>query len=242
MFLFTLSYWVASAIALTTTSASRTPYTSRGRCSSSISRAASSKAHGTSLNLSGGFFDNIGRFMNNDDKNDQGKGKKNKSNSKPFQETDVDGNNLTDAEIQAIQDLEEEYLGSTLIFRIRAKSMKMGGLRLWIFLNLMGQLNTPQPKSWKANQTDEKVLEMYYKDTTGAVIIHLHESLGVSVYRFGASPSMDYMMNESTILLGILDELDKIVKEGDIEIEDRLLILEEPGDAIEKARELLSFA
>jgi len=123
-----------------------------------------------------------------------------------------------------------------------AKKMKIGGLRLWVFLNLMGQLNTPEPKSWKANQTDEKILEMYYKDTTGAIIIHFHETLGVSVYRFGSSPSMDYMMTESTILLGILDELDKIVKEGDIKVEDRLLVLEEPGDAIEKSRELLSFA
>merc|ERR1712087_937009 len=107
---------------------------------------------------------------------------------------------------------------------------------------MMGQLNTPEPKSWKANQTDEKVLEMFYKDTTGAIIVHFSEEGGISVYRFGSSPSMNYMMNESTILLGILDELDKIVHEGDIKVEDRLLILEEPGDAIDKARELLSFA
>ena len=144
--------------------------------------------------------------------------------------------------------------------------MKIGGLRLWLFLNMMGQLNTPDHKTWKANQvTDDyenkNILEMFYKDTTGAIIVHFSEAdndsdpgtmdgqnktntkiNAISIYRFGTTPSMNYMMQESHVLLGILNELDKIVHEGDIKPEDRLLVLEEPYDAIEKARELLSFA
>ena len=144
--------------------------------------------------------------------------------------------------------------------------MKVGGLRLWLFLNMMGQLNTPDHKTWKANQvTDDyenkNILEMFYKDTTGAIIVHFSEAdndsdpgtmdgqnktntkiNAISIYRFGTTPSMNYMMQESHVLLGILNELDKIVHEGDIKPEDRLLVLEEPYDAIEKARELLSFA
>lgn len=48
-------------------------------------------------------------------------------------------------------------------------------------------------------------------------------------------------MHESMILNGFLDELHAIVYEGDVIDENRLLTLQEPN-AIEKAREVVSFA
>lgn len=204
------------------------------RCSPSI--PVSNSHTSTALQLSGGFFDNIGKFFGDD-----GKENSDEAGKKPL-ERETTLNKQSEVDDFILNEVEEDYPGSTLIFHMKAKSMKTGGLRLWLFLNLMGQLNTPDPKTWKANQAEDKnILEMFYKDTTGAIIVKFTEDVGVSVFRFGASPSMNYMMQESQVLLGILDELDKIVYDGDIAMENRLLILEQP-DAIEKARELLSFA
>merc|ERR1712127_731746 len=104
----------------------------------------------------------------------------------------------------------------------------------------MGQINDPEKKSWKANQKDDNILEMFFKDATGAVIVKLVEDVGISVYRFGSSPSMQYMMQESKILQSILNELDTIVNEGDIEDDNRLLTLKDK-DSILKARDTISF-
>lgn len=165
--------------------------------------------------VTSGIFDNIGDFSKDD------------GNKNMFAKTDKKNS--------------EEFPGSTVIFRVEAESMKVGGLRLWIFLHMMGQLNTPIKNTWKANQKDGNVLEMYYRDTTGAIVITFVEDVGVVVYRFGASPSMEYMMRESFVLLGVLDELEKIVSDGEIPEDDRLLVLKEPY-AIQNARESLPYA
>lgn len=52
---------------------------------------------------------------------------------------------------------------------------------------------------------------------------------------------MKYLMHESMILNGFLDELHAIVYDGDISEENRLLTLLE-SDTIEKARDFVSFA
>jgi DNA polymerase III gamma/tau subunit len=51
---------------------------------------------------------------------------------------------------------------------------------------------------------------------------------------------MKYLMHESMIVNGFLDELHSIVYEGDINTENRLLTLVD-SDAIEKARDAVSF-
>lgn len=62
----------------------------------------------------------------------------------------------------------------------------------------------------------------------------------IKAERFGTKPSLQYMLNESIMLHGLLDELNTLAFEvEDIEEEKRLIQLNDPGDAIDRAREKL---
>jgi len=165
-----------------------------------------------------GFLDDVGKFFgglgNNDDDSSEG----------------------VDAEI-----VEEEgvYTGSTRIITIPAKTLKLGGLRLYCNLFLMGVQNTPEKGCWKASQSDNSEVNLRYRDLSGSIIIRFTDD-GITVDRLGSSPSMKYLMDESMILNGFMDELNAIVYDGDVADENRLLTLVE-SDAIEKARNAVSF-
>lgn len=133
------------------------------------------------------------------------------------------------------------YAGSTRIITIPAESMKVGGLRLFCSLYLMGLQNTPEPGAWKAHQSDNMEVNLRYQDLSGSVIVEFRED-GITVDRLGSSPSQKYLMHESIVLNGFLDQLNTIVHEGDVDASNRLLTLPAPGDAIEKAREVVAFA
>ena len=128
------------------------------------------------------------------------------------------------------------------IFEIPAKSMKQGGLKLFLSLHLMGQQNTPNPGSWKVLKTDDGTVDMIFHDETAGLSVRFMEDK-IAVDRWGANtPSLQYLIQESVILNGFLDELDSVVNEGDVSEENRLFVLEEPGDAIESARKAISFS
>jgi hypothetical protein len=117
----------------------------------------------------------------------------------------------------------------------------MGGLRLYCSLYLMGLQNTPEPNCWKAQQCDNSEVNLRYCDLSGSIIIQFKED-AITIDRLGSAPSMKYLLHESIVLDGFLDQLNAIVFEGDVSEENRLLTLPEPGDAIEQARDVLSFA
>eukprot|EP00804_Cyclotella_cryptica_P003689 CCRYP_016580-RB/>CCRYP_016580-RB protein AED:0.36 eAED:0.36 QI:0/-1/0/1/-1/1/1/0/117 len=117
----------------------------------------------------------------------------------------------------------------------------MGGLRLYCSLYLMGLQNTPEPNSWKAQQFDNAEVNLRYCDLSGSIIIQFADD-AITIDRLGSAPSMKYLLHESIVLNGFLDELNAIVFEGDVVEENRLLTLPDPGDAIEKARGVLSFS
>ncbi len=178
--------------------------------------------------------------------------------------------------------------GTSLLFRIRAKQLKPGGLRLFLMFYLMGMQNSPDQKTWRADQRlmsvnanpggfqndndgsepEEKkyVLEMLYEtDRSGMLQIELipnkpNKQAEIRIYRCGSRPSTSYLMQESLIVDGVLDELQNISgekdlattiprsdnppsagEEPDIAEEDRLLITD-PPNAIEAARESLAFS
>jgi hypothetical protein len=164
-----------------------------------------------------------------------------------------------------IDDEEDELpAGTTLLLSIPAKQLKPGGLRLFLMFYLMGMQNTPHVKAWKASQPtvtgsdyddndDEKhVLEMYFHDATGMIQIEMMGRDGtgydakdtnmsqVRVLRCGSVPSTAYLMQESVIVDGILDELQQCAFDESIAPTDRLLI-PEPTTAIEDARRSLAF-
>lgn len=166
-----------------------------------------------------GFLDDVGKFFgglgnNNDDPSEGG-------NAGELVEEDGD------------------YTGSTRIITIPAKTVKLGGFRLYSNLYLMGLQNTPEKGCWKASQSDNSEVNLRYRDLSGSIIIQFTDA-GITVDRLGSSPSMQYLMHESMILNGFLDEMHSIVYDGDTAEENRLLTLVD-SDAIEKARDAVSF-
>ena len=90
------------------------------------------------------------------------------------------------------------------------------------------------------DQNGDGGIDLYHKDTTGALMILFKED-EIIVNRMGSAPSMNYLMSESTILNGMLDQLDDIAFDESINEEDRLICLCKPGNAINDVRESLSF-
>ena len=124
------------------------------------------------------------------------------------------------------------------IFDVPVDSIKIGGLRFVLGLHLIGQQGTPEKGTWMANQADDGVLDMYFKDETGKFSIALSENC-ISVDRYGPRPSLQYLLQESLILHGVLDEMNTLAFEGDDEIKDENRLLKPNDGAIEKAREVL---
>mmetsp|Transcript_12044 Transcript_12044/g.22743 ORF Transcript_12044/g.22743 Transcript_12044/m.22743 type:complete len:108 (+) Transcript_12044:133-456(+) len=107
----------------------------------------------------------------------------------------------------------------------------------------MGEQNTPDKGSWRANQVGDNGIDVYYHDRTGALMINLSEDDGrITIDRLGSAPSMQYLMQESVIVGGLLDELESIASDGEIDEPNRLIRLAAPGNAIKNARESLSFS
>lgn len=104
----------------------------------------------------------------------------------------------------------------------------------------MGLQNTPEKNSWKASQSDSSEVNLRYSDLSGSIIIRFNDDC-IAVDRLGSLPSMKYLMHESMVLNGFLDELHSIVYEGDISAENRLLTLAD-SDAIDNARVAVSFS
>mmetsp|Transcript_129908 Transcript_129908/g.376159 ORF Transcript_129908/g.376159 Transcript_129908/m.376159 type:complete len:197 (-) Transcript_129908:9-599(-) len=118
-------------------------------------------------------------------------------------------------------------------------STKVGPLRFFLQIYLVAEQNKPFKGAWVVNNNESnESLDVYYKDGTGMFSIELKET-GVKIDRYGQKPSLEYMLQESVIMHGILDELNTIAFEvEDVEKEKRLLQLSD-DEAINKARETL---
>ena len=128
--------------------------------------------------------------------------------------------------------------GPKQVFHIPAKGVKVGALRFLLQLYLVGQQNTPSPKSWLTTtpDDDDNTLQVYYHDGTG--MLQLDMDQGITATRHGGQPSLQYQLQESVLLHGILDELTAVAIEADVEPSQRLLQLENEA-AIANARESL---
>jgi hypothetical protein len=176
-------------------------------------RAISSSTRSSTLWVGGDFFDNFKKFLS---------------------EWSNGGGGSSEKE-------EDQAAGTTLIATIPADRIKRGGLRLFLMFYLMGMQNTPDKKTWQAIQpsSEEYAVEMYFKDSTAMLTIELMEDK-ITIKRCGSMPSTSYLIQESVIIHGILDELEKCANEANVEVEDRLLV-PEPANAIELARGAVSF-
>jgi hypothetical protein len=122
---------------------------------------------------------------------------------------------------------------------IPASQVKIGALRFLLQIYLVGEQNKPEPKSWFTKQGDELGdLQVYYQDGSGMLAIELQD-YGLKFMRHGEKPSLQYRLQESVLLHGVLDELSNLAFEtSEIEEDKRLLRLKQT-DAIDKAREAL---
>ena len=140
------------------------------------------------------------------------------------------------------------------LFEIPVRSLeRKGALRLALGLYLLGQQNTPTKASWRLQQgaDNENVLTMLFKDHTAMISITLRDNdpsspaaIVVERHVDKAAPSLQYQLQESVLLHGVLDELEKlaigekVASSDNVKEEDRLIRLRD-GGAIEKARDTL---
>jgi hypothetical protein len=134
---------------------------------------------------------------------------------------------------------QEKANGPKIVVDLPASSVKVAPLKFFLQLYLVSEQNKPVKGSWVLSSNEEKgSLDMYYKDRTGMFSIGLNEK-SVKIERYGERPSLEYMLQESVMLHGVLDELNQIAFEvEDIEKEKRLLQFMDE-DSISKARETL---
>jgi hypothetical protein len=126
------------------------------------------------------------------------------------------------------------------VMEIPVKSIKRGGLRFVLGLHLVGLHDTNNKVSgiWKPNEATDNTLDMYYKDNSAMFKIILNDN-AILVERYSNPvPSLAYLLQESVVLHGVLDELTLLSSDSNniIEASNRLLQLHDPEDALEIAR------
>lgn len=145
--------------------------------------------------------------------------------------------------------------GGTVIVDIPAKVVKVGPLKFYLQIYLVGEQNKPTKGSWFLKPNDESgTLDMYFGDGTAILSINVQDGFGIQISRQGQRPSLQYMLQESVLLHGVLDELqilafgtgdddsDNTVDDNvdDIATENRLLqFSDEQKDVLSKAKQSL---
>ena len=152
-----------------------------------------------------------------------------------------DGNNSNNQNDS--DDDEELAAGEVNIVTIPVREIKPGGLRLFLMFYLMGLQNTPDQGTWRADQpsSEDYVVDFWYHDNSAVLSVTLSEERKkITVNRVGSRPSTAYMMQESLVVQGLLDELEQMATDPDVALENRLLI-PQAENSIDMAREALAF-
>jgi hypothetical protein len=237
---------VISFISMTTTNAFTIINTSSHQhVSTKHGKKQNSTTELHSMSSNNNFLENWKNFF-------EGGGKNSKDN------TDIDNcdNDDDDDDIPA---------GQYRVASISVKSMKPGALRLFLMFYLLGMQNTPEANSWRAHQPtaptssktskssslndveqvqepwNEHVVEFLYHDHSALLSVAMSErDQRITIARVGSKPSTAYMMHESTIVQGILNELEQMATDQQVPPDKRLLIVQ-PENAIDAARDALAF-
>jgi hypothetical protein len=175
----------------------------------------------SSLMLFGGIFDDIGKFFNSN------RGEEEECDG---EEDDEMNNNSND---------------TAVVFTVPARSVKVGALRLLLMLHLMGQQNSPAKGTWKCQQREEEdgedVIVMHFMVDQSASLSVIITDWGIKVKRRGITPSMQFMIQESILLQGLIDQLDHVLYSDEVKEGNRLLVLKYPPDGLDKARAAIPF-
>jgi hypothetical protein len=140
---------------------------------------------------------------------------------------------------QEEQQTKNDNTGPKTVIELPANIVKTGPLKFFLQIYLVGQQNNPVKGAWVLNNNEETgSLNMYYKDGSGMFSLDLNEK-NIQVQRFGERASLEYVLQESVMLHGVLDELNQIAFEVDDIEESKRLLQFDSTDAISKARENL---
>jgi len=130
--------------------------------------------------------------------------------------------------------------GPKTVLSIPVQTVKPRPLRFFLQIYVLGEQNSQKDnsKAWLPRESDDGGLQIFFKDGTGMCNIVL-EPNNIVIERHGQRPSLQYMLQESVMLHGVLDELHKVAFDeiDDVKDSDRLLILQQ--EALDKARESL---
>mmetsp|Transcript_23113 Transcript_23113/g.38205 ORF Transcript_23113/g.38205 Transcript_23113/m.38205 type:complete len:202 (+) Transcript_23113:143-748(+) len=123
----------------------------------------------------------------------------------------------------------------TTVFEIPTKDVKVGALKFLMQIHMVSVGNKPTKGTWLPKQNDGGGLDLYFKDGSGMCTVVVSEYM-VKAERYGAKPSLQYLLQESVLLHSVLDELEKTAFEVDDIEEGKRLIQLRDEDGFEKAR------
>lgn len=133
---------------------------------------------------------------------------------------------------------ETKPAGPPVVMEIPVESIKPKPLRFFLQIYIVGDQNTKESQSWLPRESDDGGLQVYYKDGTGMCNIVLEDD-SIMMERHGQRPSLEYLLQESLMLRGILDELDQIANGEADDVEENQRLLKISKEALDKAREKL---
>lgn len=127
-----------------------------------------------------------------------------------------------------------------VVLSLPASTVKVGALRFLLNIYLVGEQNNPSPNSWLTRQDSEDNLQIYYSDGSAMLSLELGPKQ-IQAVRYGERPSLQYQLQESVLLHGVLDELESVAfgsgaEDEEIADDQRLLQFEGGKAIIEKAR------
>ena len=130
--------------------------------------------------------------------------------------------------------------GVETLFTLPTTRLKKGPLQFFLKIYLVAAQNDPTPGSWAIGGAESNLdsIQAYYQDGTGMVSVILNDD-NIEIQRHGQSPSLQFVLQESLLLHGLLDELQSLAENEEVEEEKRLVQWANGKQTIEDARSTL---
>ena len=130
--------------------------------------------------------------------------------------------------------------GIETLFTLPTTRLKKGPLQFFLKIFLVAAQNEPTPGSWAIGGAESNLdsINAYYKDGTGMVSVVLNDD-NIAIQRHGKSPSLQFVLQESLLLHGLLDELQSLAENEEVEEGKRLVQWANGKQTIDDARSKL---
>jgi len=130
--------------------------------------------------------------------------------------------------------------GVETLFTLSTTKLKKGPLQFFLKIYLVAAQNEPTPGSWAIGGDESNLdsINAYYKDGTGMVAVVLNDD-NIEIQRHGKSPSLQFVLQESLLLHGLLDELQSLAENEEVEEEKRLVQWANGKQTVDDARSTL---